>query len=127
MRTSRSVPGKTMAKVESEEEAKDVRTAPNRQSHRQRHRQNTIKFHDFGASFIQRPDGPCVFHEYFRRSIQHSHPGTTALVRIMTSKFVWHGIAKDVRSWARGMRPVPGSERCIGITRHRYTDSRGQP
>ena len=31
-----------------------------------------------------------------------SHPGTSALVRIMTSKFVWHGIAKDVRAWARG-------------------------
>ena len=31
-----------------------------------------------------------------------SHPGTSASVRIMTSKFVWHGIAKDVRAWARG-------------------------
>ena len=29
-----------------------------------------------------------------------SHPGTSATVWIMTSKFVWHGIAKDVRSWA---------------------------
>ena len=31
-----------------------------------------------------------------------SHPGTRATVRIMTSKFVWHGIAKDVWAWARG-------------------------
>ena len=31
-----------------------------------------------------------------------SHPGTSATVKIMTSKFVWHGIAKDVRTWARG-------------------------
>ena len=31
-----------------------------------------------------------------------SHPGTRATVGIMTSKFVWHGIAKDVRAWARG-------------------------
>ena len=31
-----------------------------------------------------------------------SHPGTSATVRIMTSKFVWHGIAKDVRAWACG-------------------------
>ena len=30
-----------------------------------------------------------------------SHPGTRATVRIMNSKFVWHGIAKDVRTWAR--------------------------
>ena len=31
-----------------------------------------------------------------------SHPGTSATVRIMKSKFVWHGIVKDVRAWARG-------------------------
>ena len=31
-----------------------------------------------------------------------SHPGTSATVRIMTNKFVWHGIAKDMRAWARG-------------------------
>ena len=31
-----------------------------------------------------------------------SHQGTSATVRIMTDKFVCHGIAKDVRSWARG-------------------------
>ena len=31
-----------------------------------------------------------------------SHPGTSATVKIMTSKFVWHGIAKEVRAWARG-------------------------
>ena len=31
-----------------------------------------------------------------------SHPGTSATVRIMTGKFVWHGIARDVRAWARG-------------------------
>ena len=31
-----------------------------------------------------------------------SNPGTSAMVRIMTSKFFWHGIAKDVRAWARG-------------------------
>ena len=30
-----------------------------------------------------------------------SHPGTSATVKIMTSKFVWHGIAKDVWAWAR--------------------------
>ena len=30
-----------------------------------------------------------------------SHPGTRATVRIMTDRFVWHGIAKDVRAWAR--------------------------
>ena len=30
-----------------------------------------------------------------------SHPGTTATVKIMRNKFVWHGIAKDVRAWAR--------------------------
>ena len=30
-----------------------------------------------------------------------SHPGTKATVKIMTSRFVWHGIAKDVREWAR--------------------------
>ena len=30
-----------------------------------------------------------------------SHPGTTATVKIMKNKFVWHGIAKDVRAWAR--------------------------
>ena len=31
-----------------------------------------------------------------------SHPGTSATVRIMTAKFVWHGIAKDLQAWARG-------------------------
>ena len=31
-----------------------------------------------------------------------SHPGTNATVKIMKSKFVWHGLAKDVRDWARG-------------------------
>ena len=31
-----------------------------------------------------------------------SHLGTSATVRIMTSRFVWHGIAKDVRAWAHG-------------------------
>ena len=31
-----------------------------------------------------------------------SHPGTSATVRIMKSRFVWHGIVKDVRAWARG-------------------------
>ena len=31
-----------------------------------------------------------------------SHPGTSATVRIMKCKFVWHGIAKDVRTWACG-------------------------
>ena len=30
-----------------------------------------------------------------------SHPGTRATVRIMKAKFVWHGIAKDVREWSR--------------------------
>ena len=30
-----------------------------------------------------------------------SHPGTRASVRIVGSKFVWHGMAKDVRAWAR--------------------------
>ena len=30
-----------------------------------------------------------------------SHPGTNASVKIMKSRFVWHGIAKDVREWAR--------------------------
>ena len=30
------------------------------------------------------------------------HPGKSATVKIMTSKFVWHGISKDVRAWARG-------------------------
>ena len=31
-----------------------------------------------------------------------SHPGTSATVKIMTSKFVWHGIVKEVLAWARG-------------------------
>ena len=31
-----------------------------------------------------------------------SHPGTSASVKIMKSRFVWHGIARDVRAWARG-------------------------
>ena len=31
-----------------------------------------------------------------------SHPGTNATVKIMKSRFVWHGLAKDVREWARG-------------------------
>ena len=39
-----------------------------------------------------------------------SHPGTRATVKIMTSKFVWHGIAKDVRAWARGCCSMPDSE-----------------
>ena len=30
-----------------------------------------------------------------------SHPGANATVRLMKSKFVWHGLAKDVRKWAR--------------------------
>ena len=30
-----------------------------------------------------------------------SHPGTRATVKIMSAKFVWHGLAKDVRAWAR--------------------------
>ena len=30
-----------------------------------------------------------------------SHPGTRASVKIVSSKFVWHGMAKDVRAWAR--------------------------
>ena len=28
--------------------------------------------------------------------------GTSATVKLMKEKFVWHGIAKDVRAWARG-------------------------
>ena len=31
-----------------------------------------------------------------------SHPGTNATVKIMKARFVWHGLAKDVRDWARG-------------------------
>ena len=31
-----------------------------------------------------------------------SHPGTNATVKVMKSRFVWHGLAKDVRDWARG-------------------------
>ena len=30
-----------------------------------------------------------------------SHPGTKATVKIMTRRFMWHGIAKEVRDWAR--------------------------
>ena len=30
-----------------------------------------------------------------------SHPGTRSTVKIITSRFVWHGIAKEVRDWAR--------------------------
>ena len=30
-----------------------------------------------------------------------SHPGTRATVKLVKSRFVWHGIAKDVREWAR--------------------------
>ena len=30
-----------------------------------------------------------------------SHPGTRASVKIVSSKFVWHGMAKDVCAWAR--------------------------
>ena len=55
-----------------------------------------------------------------------SHPGTRATVRIITSKFVWHGIAKDVRAWARGCM---GSRqrRSTGIAELRCTSSRGRP
>ena len=31
-----------------------------------------------------------------------SHLRTRATVRVMKARFVWHGIAKDVRAWARG-------------------------
>lgn len=30
-----------------------------------------------------------------------SHPGVNATVKLMSSKFVWHGLAKQVRSWAK--------------------------
>ena len=40
-------------------------------------------------------------HEVFDLVHGLSHPGTKATVKIMTSRFVWHGIAKEVREWAR--------------------------
>ena len=30
-----------------------------------------------------------------------SHPGASTSIKLMTAKFVWHGIRKDVREWAR--------------------------
>ena len=41
-------------------------------------------------------------HEVFDLVHGLSHPGTSTTVSIMTSKFVLHGISKDVRAWARG-------------------------
>ena len=43
-----------------------------------------------------------------------SHPSIRATVRLMTSKYVWKGIARDVRSWARA---CDRCQRCK-VTRH---------
>ena len=55
------------------------------------------------ATGVPRPLVPAAMHrEVFDLVHGLSHPGTSATVRIMGSKFVWHGIAKGVRAWARG-------------------------
>ena len=55
-----------------------------------------------------------------------SHPETTATVRIMTGKFVWHGIAKDVRAWAHGSSNAK-QRNCTGIAELRFTSSTRRP
>ena len=39
-----------------------------------------------------------------------SHPGTTATVKIMKNKFVWHGIAKDVQGLGQSLHWLPDGE-----------------
>ena len=46
--------------VASELEANAVRTAPRGQ--------RNSKFQEFAKTFHQRPNGPCIFHEFFARS-----------------------------------------------------------
>ena len=54
------------------------------------------------ATGVPRPLVPAAMRrEVFDLVHGLSHPGTTATVKIMKNKFVWHGIAKDVRAWAR--------------------------
>ena len=49
-----------------------------------------------------------------------SHPSIRTTVRLMTSKYVWRGIARDVRAWARA---CDRCQRCK-VTRHTETGIR---
>lgn len=46
-----------------------------------------------------------------------SHPGVRATQRLVTSRYVWPGVNKDVRNWARGCVPCQRSK----IQRHTVT------
>ncbi|KAJ8378300.1 hypothetical protein AAFF_G00244350 [Aldrovandia affinis] len=39
-----------------------------------------------------------------------SHPGQKASQRLVSSKYVWHGLKKDVREWAAGVHGVPAGQ-----------------
>ena len=58
-------------------------------------------------------------HRYplFRQLHDLSHPGIRATQRMMTSKFIWLGINKDVREWTRTCVPCQASK----VTRHTHS------
>ena len=44
---------------------------------------------------------PTLRKKFFKMIHGLNHPSARSTVRLMTSKFVWHGISKDVREWVR--------------------------
>ncbi len=50
----------------------------------------------------QRPVVPKSWHRRIFDAIHNlSHPGVRATCKLVTSKFVWHGVAKEVKEWAK--------------------------
>jgi hypothetical protein len=53
----------------------------------------------------------------FRSVHELSHPGTKAIARLVAQRFVWPGIQKDCRTWARACQACQRSK----ISRHTVT------
>ena len=66
----------------------------------------------------QRPVVPATSHRQVFDALHGlSHPGIRATQRLVTERFLWHGINKDIREWTRT---------CIGCQKskiHRHTST----
>ena len=65
-----------------------------------------------------RPIVPLTFRKQIFNLIHGlNHPSIRSSVRLITEKFVWHGISRDIRSWARSC------DKCQRSKTHRHVES----
>jgi cleavage and polyadenylation specificity factor subunit 1 len=65
-----------------------------------------------------RPYVPALLRRQVLQSLHNlSHPGTRATAKLVSQRFVWPGIQKDCRDWARACQPCQRSK----VSRHTVT------